>query len=124
MYGGNVLSDARSPVRRLNEDCLTALFRQAVRGKDYSLGPLQRLLCLTHVCRAWRSLALDLAELWGDVVLTTENPKLFEVLLSRARDAPLATSILLPRVLPKVHQDFVLSHADRFRRLEVIIYRC
>ncbi|VDB95729.1 unnamed protein product [Peniophora sp. CBMAI 1063] len=104
-------------IARLNGDCLATIFFASVQDEYNTDDQLRRLLHLTHVCRAWRDLALGLAELWGDVVFA--NPNHLDVILERARDAPLSTYHPPKAHLHDVHKNFLMSHFHRFQRAEM-----
>ncbi|KZV61741.1 hypothetical protein PENSPDRAFT_739733 [Peniophora sp. CONT] len=87
-----------------------------VRGDPRVAIQLRRLLCLTHVCRTWRTLALDLAELWGDVAFASRNPAALPVLLERAYDAPLIMTLGANPL--QEHLVYISEHPERLRLLE------
>ncbi|KZV71803.1 hypothetical protein PENSPDRAFT_684301 [Peniophora sp. CONT] len=109
--------DARSPVHRMNEDTLTAIFYEAVRGLALTRQALVQLRRLTQVCRAWRQLALDLTELWSDVVCACYKPALFDLVLSRARNTPLSSPH--PTWHSEWRMSWILAHLERFRSLDI-----
>ncbi|VDB99447.1 unnamed protein product [Peniophora sp. CBMAI 1063] len=118
MDGGHQVLESPSSVHRLNTDCLTEIFYSIVRASEGDFDALDaytNLLSLTHVCRVWRALALDLPELWGDIAFVSNKPDVFRTLLDRARDAPL----YLPPIFPSEEQANILfGSPERFRVLE------
>lgn len=78
-------------------------------GKKYALG----WLYLTHVCRQWRSIGLDIAPLWAAIVSFFPSPSIADVLLARSRDSGLHLE-LLGHI-----EDWVIRHLDRASALHV-----
>jgi len=90
----------------LNGDILVELFlilAQLDKPTPTSLG----WISLTHVCRLWRSVGLDLAPLWADTFCSFASASACAVMRERARDVPHVVS--LPRPLSRRHED-VLVH--------------
>ncbi|VDC02134.1 unnamed protein product [Peniophora sp. CBMAI 1063] len=74
----------------LPQDILYAVFK-ALADLDPvgSASPYGWIRQTTHVCRAWRTAALEQAELWAEIVCAFESPSVTDLLLERARTAPL-----------------------------------
>ncbi|KZV69674.1 hypothetical protein PENSPDRAFT_753195 [Peniophora sp. CONT] len=111
-------------IHRLNDDCLTTIFHEVVYHAPFSSVGFKwvklrayQLVRITHVCQRWRGLAVDLAELWADVVL--EYPAAFLTFLERAREAPLNTYTLTGRSISKEQVDYIVAHPERLRTLYI-----
>lgn len=126
----NKPAQSRRHIHRLNDDCLTAIFYEVARYPPYGFNPTvfsetDRLICITHICQRWRELALDLAELWAEVVFV--YPKAFRTFLERARDAPLSMRFVgasyepgvSEQVHSKEHIDHIVAHPGRLRTLQL-----
>ncbi|VDB99444.1 unnamed protein product [Peniophora sp. CBMAI 1063] len=107
----------QAPIHRLHGDSLAAVFYQAVRQEPSPLDEFRLLLHVTHVCREWRVVGLDLAELWGDVAFAfSMRPELFHTILGRARSVPLLASDDMN--LSVMQRQYILDHPERFRQLQ------
>ncbi|KZV69677.1 hypothetical protein PENSPDRAFT_686184 [Peniophora sp. CONT] len=119
-------------IHLLNDDCLTAIFyevaRHPPRGFNHTVvSETDRLICITHICQRWRELALDLAELWAEVVFV--YPKAFRTFLERARELQLKLEFdrrtygfgIPPRKrsLSEEQIDYIVTHPERLRVLDV-----
>lgn len=73
----------------------------------HSLGWIQ----LSHVCRHWRTVGLNVAPLWASIVIAFHKPNIANELLSRARDCPLHLEIHYQISQPMFL--WILEHFDR-----------
>ncbi|CDO73332.1 hypothetical protein BN946_scf185008.g95 [Trametes cinnabarina] len=86
-----------SPIARLPPEILSEVFalismHYYEQSWRYQHGPLHvyKWLAVAHVCRAWRSIALDTPRLWSNIIIT--RPEVDEVVLARSKKAPLRLS--------------------------------
>ncbi|KAI0766630.1 hypothetical protein BD413DRAFT_615043 [Trametes elegans] len=86
-----------SPSSRLPPEILSEIFTlvavdhfQSMRKMHYGSFRAYKWIALTHVCRAWRNIALNTPRLWSRIIVTQSDMAL-EV-LSRSRKAPLHVS--------------------------------
>ncbi|KAI9453528.1 hypothetical protein BJY52DRAFT_834031 [Lactarius psammicola] len=92
--------NALTPISSLPTEVITAIFSllrlpvaSPLGGKpDHNLAWLR----VTHVCRQWREIALDLPLLWSHVDFTTVSPAGATEILARAKKAPLSLEARLP----------------------------
>lgn len=84
-----------SPIVRLIDDILADIFtlvaRECRAKRVDGWGPFKWII-VSHVCRHWRTIALDHAALWADQVQLLGNSERLQAFLQRARDLPLAVS--------------------------------
>ncbi|KAI0718110.1 hypothetical protein C8Q72DRAFT_153776 [Fomitopsis betulina] len=73
---------------------------------------------VTHVCKYWREVALQCAELWSHLHFP-DLPVVHDELLARSRDAPL--SVILRGMLLECSEKALLSALHRVRTLYVIV---
>ncbi|KAI0718493.1 hypothetical protein C8Q72DRAFT_982771, partial [Fomitopsis betulina] len=69
---------------------------------------------VTHVCKYWREVALQCAELWSHLHFP-DLPVVHDELLARSRDAPL--SVILRGMLLECSEKALLSALHRVRTL-------
>lgn len=75
---------------------------------------------LSHVCRRWRLVILDLPNLWAEAgfhLYPDENIACLE----RSKDAPLMVDIFIAKEETGEHVDTIVSHAKRWGRLAIEI---
>ncbi|VDB99446.1 unnamed protein product [Peniophora sp. CBMAI 1063] len=107
-----------SPVHHLDGDSLAEIFFWVVRDEGSKLlVKYKNLMRITHVCRAWRAIALNLAELWGDVAFASGNPHVFETLLQRAGTAPIDLPFTIPA--SEAQLEYIARHSERFRSMHI-----
>ncbi|EPS94733.1 hypothetical protein FOMPIDRAFT_1063054 [Fomitopsis schrenkii] len=82
-------------------------------------------ICITHVCKHWRAVALSCPSLWSKLTVTRQRPWMTE-LLARSKRAPLYVTATLPRFLPVRFGPpldsplaTVLEHLARIRSLSI-----
>ncbi|KZV60393.1 hypothetical protein PENSPDRAFT_351040 [Peniophora sp. CONT] len=75
------------PKRIVSGIDLVAEHVQLARG--YDLG----WILLTHTCRRWRTIGLNMASLWADIVMVFRNPVVAEELVLRARECGLTLQV-------------------------------
>ncbi|KAJ6596249.1 hypothetical protein DFH09DRAFT_1024107 [Mycena vulgaris] len=89
---------ALAPHKLLNVDSLREIFLSVARSTISELpqsGHPDVRLTISHVCSGWRSVALDMPELWSNVRvrLRLTLPKLLDIWLSRSGTHPLSLNI-------------------------------
>ncbi|KZV61742.1 hypothetical protein PENSPDRAFT_284211 [Peniophora sp. CONT] len=115
---GEAQSQTLGAIHRLDKDSLTEIFFWFVRDERFKLVvKFKDLIRITHICRGWRELGLDLAELWGDVVFASGKPDVFSILLQRARNAPLDLPFSIPAIAEQLQ--YIGEHPERFRVMNI-----
>ncbi|KAI1791597.1 hypothetical protein LXA43DRAFT_1140163 [Ganoderma leucocontextum] len=109
-----------APVHRLPPEILSRIFVEAWKDR--------KSLRLTHVCRLWRSLLLDISQFWavaiaGDEFRLSKGDKevsYAEEYLSAAclRSAPRNISLRLSSISPSGHAQLI-QHADRITSMQI-----
>ncbi|EIW58221.1 uncharacterized protein TRAVEDRAFT_47389 [Trametes versicolor FP-101664 SS1] len=86
---------ARLPPEILSEifTLVAVDYYQAKRWHHFGSTHAYKWITLTHVCRAWREIALDTPRLWSHIVLT--QPAVAKQVLARSKKAPLWLSASL-----------------------------
>ncbi|VDB82890.1 unnamed protein product [Peniophora sp. CBMAI 1063] len=75
----------------------------------------------THVCHLWRRILLSMSPLWASIV--SELPHVYEVLLDRAKDAPLIINFLPSTGLREKHlSKMMTSTMNRYEYLSSLNY--
>ena len=112
--------NAVTPVNRLPPEILSAIFSLAVaktviRGGAHRALPWARI---THVCRRWRTVALDCPSLWAH--LQFGNPLFTQVMLERSGAAPLTVTVPDEDHIHRFESvlSIALSQLDRLRAVE------
>ncbi|KAL4242353.1 hypothetical protein ABKN59_011995 [Abortiporus biennis] len=118
-----------SPIVRLPDDLLGEIFLYIYTPEDtngYTGRSDWKWLVITHVCRWWRCLALQLAALWKDI--RTSNLDCLKAYLERSQTSSIKVNILTPRLrLIRWDAEFVrllLPHSDRIVSLSVTLNGC
>ncbi|KAI0369209.1 hypothetical protein BV20DRAFT_968410 [Pilatotrama ljubarskyi] len=86
-----------APISRLPPEILSEVFAlvaisdyEAQRRNHYGPSHAYKWITLTHVCRIWRTVALNTPRLWSRIVLT--KPDVAREVLARSKKAPLWVS--------------------------------
>ncbi|KAH9936281.1 uncharacterized protein B0H18DRAFT_319055 [Fomitopsis serialis] len=128
-----------APISVLPPEVLSEVFMRMAGPSSYSLPPPWSnspygWICISHVCRHWRNVALGCPALWGKLAVTTQHEWTKE-LLERSKKAPLYVTVdfrtpharALVRaggVSPKEKAlALVLSHMSRVHSLSITIKR-
>ena len=91
--------NAIAPISKLPPELLSAIFTEVAinhytcrtpRLYHSAAGLPYKWITLTHVCHAWRAIALDTPRLWSRIVLT--RPDVTREVLARSKKAPLWVS--------------------------------
>ena len=105
-----------APISKLPPEMLAEVFLHVVANYHCEPGRLvhnaamfsYKWITITHVCRAWRDIALNTPRLWSYLVLA--SPEMTEMVLARSKMAPLCVTAT------------ILSASDwRFKLLETIM---
>ncbi|KAH9984213.1 hypothetical protein BJV77DRAFT_212406 [Russula vinacea] len=82
-----------APISRLPPETLTAIFSFLPQVLPPSTSVTRRgnpaRICVTHVCRQWREIALEYPRLWSYINFTKLAPAAMAEILARARTMPL-----------------------------------
>lgn len=111
----SALKFARAPVSCLATETLQSIFtlvvRQGAKSSRHKRNSTSALsIRLSHVCARWRSVALEMQELWQLVLIPDGCPDMFEVFASRcSRSRTLEVSRLELGARSKYHQTFGFS---------------
>ncbi|KAF7798687.1 hypothetical protein EIP86_009911 [Pleurotus ostreatoroseus] len=107
-------------IHKLPEEMLVRIFC-ALRDMHIALRSL-RWIAVTHVCRSWRLVALDAAELW--TYIYSMKLDCLQTFIMRSKQAPL--DILYHK--NSVHQeldyqdlDLLLAHSHRLRDVDILV---
>ncbi|KAJ7368766.1 hypothetical protein DFH08DRAFT_832193 [Mycena albidolilacea] len=110
------------PILTLPPELVSEIFIHCLPAERFTdvVNPSEAPLLLTHVCRAWRQIAISTPALWAtfDINDMLSLPRIAEITqtwFERARKCPLTVSIR--GYLPTVHDDKALGDfMDTFRR--------
>ncbi|KZV60355.1 hypothetical protein PENSPDRAFT_351905 [Peniophora sp. CONT] len=106
------------PPRRKTGDTSDDLEFLRPRAQGFNLG----WISLTHVCRQWRSVGIDMAPLWAAIVTVFQKPAIADEFASRARDCDLNLDVTgwYGNPSPKQRQmfDWVVERIKRARSLQ------
>ncbi|KAI0726451.1 hypothetical protein C8Q72DRAFT_783725 [Fomitopsis betulina] len=115
-----------APISVLPPEALCEVFLHAAgvgdRGNGEGAGSHSYgWICVSHVCKHWRVVALSCPSLWSKIKMTTQRPWMSE-LLERSKRAPLYVTITVPSLLSHVHPSYsslevILGHLERTRSL-------
>ncbi|KAM5539332.1 hypothetical protein V8D89_007023 [Ganoderma adspersum] len=125
----NNIMHTADPTKRLPAELLVMIFLawKHLHGLN-QYGPVAEWVRTTWVCKTWREVALEAAELWSSVIIwrqLADDPAL-EVQLDRAHGAPLDMLVSCPRIpndedLEEIFR-FVLSKTKTIKRLRIGCY--
>lgn len=113
-----VLNQAETPIYRIPDELLVRVFRAVVSLTPWPKGELRALLSLTHVCRCWRSTALQYPLLWTQV--WAGNRELAEAFLRRSGSADVDVTLShadLSSALAQEFSDLIRPHSHRVSAL-------
>lgn len=123
---GALINLLPSPISNIPNELLVAIFANVntVKGQWEHMYTLSPSILISHVCRLWRSIALDTSELWAIICLKIPDPASYKharLYASRSRDRPLqvyiwqfpGTSTLLE------HREFLTNLIPRMSVFEV-----
>ncbi|TEB37123.1 hypothetical protein FA13DRAFT_1726255 [Coprinellus micaceus] len=98
------LCNSLSPIHCLPDRILSTIFQHSASLYPLSVSSDQieclqppvpdAVLCISHVCRLWRTIAIDCAELWSTI--DTSCPGLANAFLAKGEDTPLTVVYIRP----------------------------
>ncbi|KAJ2921808.1 hypothetical protein H1R20_g15288, partial [Candolleomyces eurysporus] len=110
----NLVADTSLLPPEILSNIFIALRRIVANGYSYRSSWVR----VTHVCRHWRAVALDCPALWSDLLFV--NPKGTEVMLQRAKNAPLTVKFA---AYPATFNDILCKIASQTGRLREVELR-
>ena len=90
-----LLDIGQPPIHKVPDDILILIFSffpihsDVLRKKDWP----QTWLTITHVCKRWREVALNTAQLWAVLWYSWSKREVLEAFISRSRQAPLEVEL-------------------------------
>ncbi|KAI0654727.1 hypothetical protein C8Q70DRAFT_1024915 [Cubamyces menziesii] len=106
--------NALAPVNNLPSEILTTVFSYASDSASSVC-----IICISHVCRVWRAIALQTPALWTRICLN--DPVAIEAFLERSKSLPVTVSFKTSHTPVKTSLQLVMSSAHRLRGLNVEI---
>ncbi len=102
-------------VNRLPPELLATIFSYVCSTSDKNAD----LICISHVCTHWRTIALDAGGLWTHIALT--HPLGITTFLERSKSLPLSISLTASHSPFKPVLNLVSSEITRVRSLKICI---
>ncbi|KAI9064010.1 hypothetical protein FKP32DRAFT_1570692, partial [Trametes sanguinea] len=115
-----------TPIARLPPEILSEIFAlvstkqyEETWRHHYGSSQVYKWLSVAHVCRVWRSIALDTPRLWSNIVLT--RPEVDREVLARSKKAPLwiSANVLHPEDERATMLNTIMEDATRLKELHL-----
>lgn len=91
--------NSRATINKLSTELLCQIFHEATPGHclpssshpKTSIARFRQILCITHICRTWRSIALDIPSLWTEIY--DKYIDVYHTVLKRSKNAPVCLKL-------------------------------